>query len=316
MKLAMKAEDLSIIILTKNGSDLFKEVLAGLFSCDGIFETEILVIDSGSSDRTIEYATHHPQIRIHRIPPAEFGHGKTRNLGARMTTRPVIVYLVQDAKPATRDFLMRLAKPLIEEGFAGVFGRQLPQPWTNKIERIFLDSAYPDAREVRVCTEQRPLGIRDIFFSNVCSAIRRDVWERIPFDESLIMSEDQLWAKQALLAGHRLLYEPSALVFHSHNYGLRDVFRRNFDSGASLVGIAQDTFTNMASYEVRHLAWCMRELARAGDWWLVPHLLAYEATRATAFATGQQAHRLPRWTRRMLSLHKYHWEDNRAYVPR
>ena len=48
----------------------------------------------------------------------------------------------------------------------------------------------------------------------------------------------------------------------------------------------------------------------------LPGVLAYEATRATAFATGQQAHRLPRWTRRMLSLHKYHWEDNRAYVPR
>src|SRR6266852_2537335 len=137
----MKAEDLSIIILTKNGGDLFKEVLTGLFSCDGILETEILVIDSGSVDRTIEYATHHPHIRIHKIPTSEFGHGKTRNLGARMTTRPVIVYLVQDATPATRDFLMRLAKPLIEESFAGVFGRQLPRPWTNKIERIFLDSA-------------------------------------------------------------------------------------------------------------------------------------------------------------------------------
>src|SRR5258705_5556824 len=234
----MKASDLSIIILTKNGGELFADVLARLFECDGILEAEILVIDSGSTDRTIEYAMRHPQIRLHRIPAAEFGHGKTRNLGARMTTRPVIVYLVQDATPAMPDFLTRLAMPLSDEGLAGVYGRQLPRSWTNKLERIFLDSTYPDAREVRSCAERRALGIRDIFFSNVCSAIRRDVWERIPFDDSLIMSEDQLWAKQVLLAGQRLLYEPGAVVFHSHNYGLREVVKRNFYSGASLLGIA------------------------------------------------------------------------------
>jgi rhamnosyltransferase len=312
----MNASDLSIVILTKNGGDLFAEVLAGLFACDGILEAEILVIDSGSSDRTIEYAMQHRQIRIHKISPAEFGHGKTRNLGARMTTRPIIVNLVQDATPATPDFLMRLAAPLVEEGFAGSFGRQLPRPWTNKIERIFLERTYPDRREVRSCSGQQALEIKSIFFSNVCSAIRRDVWERIPFDESLIMSEDQLWAKQVLLAGHRLLYEPRATVFHSHNYGLADVFRRNFDSGASWVGIAHGTFASMAKYEIRHVAWCARELARHGDWWLIPYLFAYEGTRATAFSVGQRVHFLPPWVTRKLSLHKYHWKGDQILVPR
>ena len=312
----MKASDLSIIILTKNGGELFADVLARLFECDGILEAEILVIDSGSTDRTIEYAMRHPQIRIHRIAAAEFGHGKTRNLGARMTTRPVIVYLVQDASPARPDFLTRLTTPLGDEDFAGVYGRQLPRPWTNKIERIFLDSTYPDTREVRAWLEQRPLGIRDIFFSNVSSAIRRDIWARTPFDESLIMSEDQLWAKQVLLAGQRLLYEPGATVFHSHNYGLRDVFKRNFDSGVSLVGIAEDTFSTMVIYEARHLVQCVRRLLHGADLLWVPYLLAYEATRATAFALGQRAHYLPRWIRRRLSLHRYHWEGERTVVPR
>jgi rhamnosyltransferase len=316
MWVEMNASDLSIVILTKDGGDLFADVLAGLFACEGIREAEILVIDSGSSDRTIEYALDQPQIRLHKIPAAEFGHGKTRNLGARMTTRPVIVYLVQDATPATPDFLTRLAMPLSDEGFAGVYGRQLPRSWTNKLERIFLDRTYPDAREVRALAERRALGIRDIFFSNVCSAIRRDVWERIPFDESLIMSEDQFWAKQVLLAGHRLLYEPGAAVFHSHNYGLRDVFRRNFDSGVSLVGIAEDTFAAMAIYEARHLVHCVGGLLREADLLWIPYLFAYEATRATAFAVGQRAHFLPRWIRRRLSLHKYHWESDRTFVAR
>jgi rhamnosyltransferase len=310
----MNAKDLSIIILTKNGGDLFKDALAGLFACDGILEAEVLVIDSGSGDGTLDYVKNYPHIRIHRIPSSEFGHGKTRNLGARMTSGPIIVYLVQDATPATSDFLTWLTNSLGEEDFAGVFGRQVPRPSTNRIERIFLESTYPDHREVRAYSNQAGLGIRSIFFSNVCSAIRRDIWERIPFDESLIMSEDQLWAKQVLLAGHRILYEPHAMVFHSHNYGLKDVFKRNFDSGASLVGIAEDTFGRMASYEAQHLALCVRELARSGDLKLSPYLLAYEVTRATAFTAGQRAHLLPLWVKRMLSLHRYHWQDHQASI--
>lgn len=308
----MDPKHLSIVILTKNGGALFKEVLAGLFACEGISEAEVLIIDSGSSDDTLDYATEYPQIRIHKIPPSEFGHGRTRNLGARLTTGEIIVYLVQDATPATPDFLRRLTDPVADEDFAAAFGRQLPRPATNKIEKIFLEHTYPDRREVRACLDKQELGIKSIFFSNVCSAIRRDVWERIPFDESLIMSEDQLWAKQVLLAGQRILYEPSAMVLHSHNYGLKDVFKRNFDSGVSLIGITHDTFSGMASYELRYLGSSVRKLVRNGSWWLIPYLFANEATRATAFAAGQRAHLLPRWARRMLSLHKYHWNENGA----
>jgi rhamnosyltransferase len=309
----MNSNDLSIVILTKNGGELFAEVLKGLFACDGILESEILVIDSGSVDHTVERAMIYPQIRIHRIPATEFGHGSTRNLGARMTTRPVIVYLVQDATPTKPDFLTRLTMPLSTEGFAAVYGRQLPRPWTNKLEAMFLNSTYPDTREVRARVGQGPLGIRDIFFSNVCAALRRDVWEQIKFDETLIMSEDQLWAKQALLAGHRLLYEPDAAVFHSHNYGLPAVFKRNFDSGASLAGIAEDTFGAMWIYEVRHLVRCMSTLLREANVLWIPYLLAYEATRTVAFLMGQRAQLLPRWMNRKLSLHKYYWEEARTF---
>ena len=312
----MNARDLSIVILTKNGGELFRDVLAGLFACDGILDAELLIIDSGSNDNTLEYARECRQIRIHRIPSSEFGHGKTRNLGASLTTRPIIVYLVQDASPATSDFLARLTTSIADEGFAAVFGRQLPRPWTNKIERVFLNLTYPNVRKVRAYSNQGRLGIRDIFFSNVCSAIRRDVWEQIPFDESIIMSEDQLWAKQVLLSGERILYEPKATVFHSHNYKLNEVFKRNFDSGSSLVGIAEDAFLGMAVYEIRHLLLCAKELARHGDWWWVPYLFAYEITRTIAFAAGQKAHLLPGWVKRKLSLHKYHWERKQALVAR
>jgi rhamnosyltransferase len=308
----MKPSDLSIVILTKNGGGLFAEVLASLMACDGILDAEVLMIDSGSTDRTLAYARQYSHIRIHEIPSSEFGHGKTRNLGARLTSRPVIIYLVQDATPIAADFLTRLATPLADQSVAAVFGRQRARSWTNKIERMFLEKTYPNRRAVRSYSGKGPMKISDIFFSNVCSAMRREVWERIPFDETLIMSEDQMWAKQALLAGHSILYEPKAEVFHSHNYQLKEVFKRNFDSGVSLVGIAEDTFLSMIGYEFRYLSSCIGQLARKGELASLPSLLAYEATRTTAFAAGQRAHLLSTSVVRALSLHKYHWTVNRA----
>ena len=103
---------ISIIILTKNGGNLFQEVLAGLFACQGIDEAEIILIDSGSYDLTLEYAARYPKIQVHRILPDEFGHGRTRNLGARLSKGDILVFLVQDAIPTTPDFLIRLMAPL------------------------------------------------------------------------------------------------------------------------------------------------------------------------------------------------------------
>jgi hypothetical protein len=93
------------------------------------------------------------------------------------------------------------------------------------------------------------------------------------------------------------------------------VFKRSFDSGASLVGIAEDSFADMAGYEFLHLWSCTKELASGADWWRVPYLFAYEVTRTIAFASGQRAHLLPRSIKRKLSLHKYYWEGKRALVP-
>ncbi|MBF0531092.1 MAG: glycosyltransferase family 2 protein, partial [Deltaproteobacteria bacterium] len=218
---------ISIIILTKNAGRLFPKMLEGLFACTGIDETEIILIDSGSEDLTLEYAARYPRIKVHRILPAEFGHGRTRNLGARLAQGDILIYLVQDATPAAPDFLTRLTAPLSDSRVAAVYGRQLPQAFANPVEQFFLGETYPAIPRKGAYTASSKATIRNIFFSNVCSAIRRQVWARVPFDESLIMSEDQQWAKEVLTTGFLIIYEPGATVWHSHNYRLKQVLQRN-----------------------------------------------------------------------------------------
>lgn len=263
------------------------------------------MIDSGSTDATLEIAQRFP-VTLRRIPPAEFGHGRTRNLGASLAQSEYIVYLTQDAIPLSPDWLVRLVAHFAHENVAGVYGRQIPRDDTPPMERYLLGRLYSDQAAVRKIDGSSPIRLEEAFFSNVNSAIRRRVWERIPFDETVIMSEDQLWAKQVLMAGHRIVYDPAAAVRHSHTYTLGALFRRYFDSGVSLLGVADDSLPQIMRAYVRHFAGEAAYISKNDPTWL-PRMVLYEATRAFAFALGRQHDILPRKMKGRLSQHSYYW---------
>lgn len=303
-----------MVLLTRNAGPRFEEVLDRLQACRGIERAEILVIDSGSSDATPEIAARYPNVRLTRIPPEEFGHGRTRNLGASMARGETLVFLVQDATPAGPELLECLVAPLVARPeVAAVYGRQVARPEASPVEAEFLRQVYPEtAVERRLEAGGEPVRLASVFFSNVCSALRRSVWERFPFDESLIMSEDQRWARDVLSAGMRVAYQPSAVVLHSHDYGPKKLFQRNFDSGYSLRGITQDTAVSLIRYETRFLASACLGLWRRGQGRWIPRLLGDEIARSLGFALGRSAHRLPSGLRRRLSLHKGYWKSEGA----
>ncbi len=298
-----------MILLTRDAGPRFAEVLAALSACRGIDDAEILVVDSGSRDGTLELAAGLPGARILEIPPGEFGHGRTRNLGAAHARGEILVFLVQDATPLGEGFLESLVAPLEEDpGLAATYGRQIPRPEATPVEAEFLHHTYPPEPAVRrLDAASGRVGIGAVFFSNVCSALRREIWNRFPFDETRIMSEDQVWAREVLEAGHRIAYRPEAAVLHSHHYPLAKVFRRNFDSGCSLVGVTQDSPRAMLAYELGFLRAATGALRRRGQARWIPYLLVHELIRVLGFATGRKARWLPRPLRRFLSLHREHW---------
>lgn len=234
-------EWITIVLLTKNGERYLGEVLEATFAQRVDLPFEVLAIDSGSRDRTKEILSRYP-VRLTEIPPHEFNHGETRNLGARLAhpeTR-YLVYLSQDATPADEGWLAALIEPMREdEQVAGVFSRHLPRPSASpSLVRQLLTRWQTGGTERLV--KRMPPSPADfesnrffyIYFSNTSSAIRRSVWERIPFSP-LPFGEDADWAEQVLLAGYALVFEPCSKVFHSHDYGLLDLFRENADYAAS-----------------------------------------------------------------------------------
>jgi rhamnosyltransferase len=124
----------SVVILTWNGEDTVEECLHGVFSQKRDFELDVVMIDSSSTDRTLEIAARFPA-RVRVIDQRDFDHGDTRNMGAWLTDGELIVFLVQDAFPLRTDWLATLVRNFEDERVGGVFCRILPRPTAGPLVR-------------------------------------------------------------------------------------------------------------------------------------------------------------------------------------
>lgn len=302
---------ISIVIPVKNGGSDLARCLEAISRQQLGEEVEVVVIDSASSDGSVELARGHGAV-VREIPAAEFTHGRSRNLGAGIARGELLVFISQDAYPVGEDWLARLTAPLrSDEDVAGVYGRQLPHEGARPPERFFLDFLYGAERREQRVSGPAELTMETTLFSNVNAAIRRELWQRFPFPEDLVMSEDQDWSRRVLLEGYTVVYEPAAAVRHSHNYTLLGAFRRFFDSGAS----AENAYLAGEEQSVQALRSAALRYAREEFTWLwrtgqrrwLPYTAVYEGVKGLGLVLGANHRRLPLWLKRRLSALPSHW---------
>ncbi|WCN38094.1 glycosyltransferase family 2 protein [Aneurinibacillus uraniidurans] len=232
----------SVIIPTKNGGGIFQQVLNKVLDqeIDGIFE--VVIIDSGSKDGTVEFIEsirkENKKVILRKIAPNDFGHGKTRNLGASYANGEYLVFITQDALPFDNAWLKNLISIFDEDSeVVGVFGKHIPYDdcdifEKDNINRHFLNFGldttifYLDDKE----RYERDEGYRHLlcFYSDNSSAMRKSIWEKTPYPD-VDFAEDQLWAKKIIEQGYKKAYAPHSIVYHSHKYSLKEQFRRYYD---------------------------------------------------------------------------------------
>jgi rhamnosyltransferase len=251
----------SVLLPTKNGERYLPEVLRHVRAQRGGFQLcEIIAVDSGSRDRTVEILRRH-EVRLWQIQPHEFGHGRTRNFAAAQARGDFLAFLSQDATPVDERWLENLLVPLREDPLvAGAFSRHRPRPDCHPMEwhRIVAYELHSQS-EGRVYTavgnpdyEQNPARYR--FFSNTSSVIRRAVWEQIPFPD-VEFAEDQAWAEQVLRAGYKTAYAAKSVVIHSHGYGPWANFCRHFEHARAM----RELFAQPRSLGLRGcLSWALQ----------------------------------------------------------
>ncbi|MEW6237765.1 MAG: glycosyltransferase [Candidatus Omnitrophota bacterium] len=293
MNVINKVSFFSVVIPTLNAGDDFFYLLRQLRRQVNGDKLDILIVDSGSTDRTKNIAAQFG-VRIIEIDPASFNHGLTRNLGIQEAKSDFVCLLTQDAIPVNEFFLPLLGQTLEKEGAAGVCARQIPRDDASPLVRRDLEewlNGSPQKRlaDLRSCPDFFSSSPMNRFFlsvfDNVASLIRKEVWKKIPFPEAAF-AEDLEWAFRVICNGYSIVYEPEAMVVHSHERSSDYLYKRTF----------QDHYRLYEIFGVRTIPSrikVMRSiiLSTAKDWgWLM-----------------KSFHPHPIWLKRMFNVPRFAW---------
>jgi rhamnosyltransferase len=297
----------SVIIPTLDAGNLLEPLVASLRR-QTCAPDEIIVIDSSSTDDTAGQAVR-LGCRLLTTPRESFNHGKTRNTAAQTATGEALVFLTQDALPVNDRFLEELLKPL-RHGVAAAFARQVAYPGARPTEVFARSFNYPPQSSTRTGKDLQQFGIRTYFFSNVASAIRKDIFlEMGMFPDNVIMNEDMLFCSTLIEGGHTVMYAADAAVYHSHDYSTAQTFQRYFDIGAFYAAyFANSSSLNItttgASYTRQLLGYLLREKMYRH----IPFFIMETFAKFIGFHVGRMHNFLPLAFKRKLSLHRFFWK--------
>ena len=218
---------ISVVIPVLNGAEYLEEVLDAVWRQQLDEEFEVLVIDSGSTDGSLEIVRSFPAVRLIEIDKSAFGHGRTRNMGVRETTGNLIAFLTQDATPASAHWLAAYRAAFeLEPNIGAAFGPHLPRKGVSPLmARLLIDHFNSFSADGKPVVQHSG---DTTYLSNSNSCIARAAWQQTPFRD-IAYSEDQAFGADILANGWSKVYAPDAAAWHSHDYGTVETFKRYFD---------------------------------------------------------------------------------------
>lgn len=213
----MKTPRISVVIRTLNEERYLKELLSAIQSqvVPGL-TFEVVIIDSGSTDRTLKIANEFC-CRITYIEKQDFTFGRSLNWGSEFALGDYLVYVSGHCIPASNSWLAKLVHPLVTGQAGYSYGRQIGRDTTKFSERRLFEKYFPAVSEIPQ---------KGFFCNNANSAISREVWQELRFDENVTGLEDMELAKRYVESGGAVAYVSDATVFHIHNESWRQTRRR------------------------------------------------------------------------------------------
>ena len=307
------AETVSVIIPTLNAEKTLNALL-GAIALQTVKPTEVLVVDSGSTDRTLEICRNYEFVRCLSIRREDFDHGGTRDWALGQTTDDYVLFLTQDALPTGDGYIAAMLSMFADERVAACCGRQIAGEGASQIEKMTRSYNYPDQSHVRGGESIATLGIKAFFLSDACSAYRRTAYDEVGgFLSPILTNEDMQIARSFLEGGYLIAYCADAAVYHAHEYSFAQEFRRNFDIGCFLSGFEKGLPGVRAESEgVRYVRWMLAGLIKAHAWGQCLRFLKLCAAKALGVTLGRRAERMPLKLKRMLSANKAYWGKQKS----
>lgn len=250
-----KVPDVSIVILTKNGGSPLRESIKRIFSQKVPFVYEVIIIDSGSTDDTLDFLKSYP-VRLFQIKPKDFSFGPTRDFGFSQARGEYIVTVSQDVVPADNNWLQNLVIPLLNDEADAVQGENIVPDdgktfFWEKIDRFYFTNESTEFNKSN----------GGVFLSCTHLAIKKRVWEEAHFG-SCPMGEDKILQKKLHSKGYKIIFRREAVAYHGHHYDLKSLIKRceNEGFGWKYVGVKY-SFAQMLK-DLKQPMWVYGKLIR------------------------------------------------------
>jgi len=212
----MSEPDVSIIIRTLNEERYLPELLSSIQEQQSSFSHEVVLIDSGSTDNTLNIAEQF-DCRILHISRAEFSFGRSLNRACAAAHGVYFVLISGHCIPCDQHWLQNLVQPLVQGLVQYCYGRQVGGPQTYWSECQIFAKYFPDESSIPQ---------QGYYCNNANSAILARTWQQYKFNDELTGLEDMDLAKRLVAHNGKVGYTKDAVVYHIHHEDWRQVQRR------------------------------------------------------------------------------------------
>lgn len=252
----MSRPKVSVVVRAYNEERFIRRLFTGL-SVQSQPDFEVILVDSGSTDSTVEIAKEFGA-SILSISKSDFSFGRSLNLGCAAARGEYLVFASAHVYPARVDWLDMLTRPFEDDRIGLVYGMQRGNELTKFSEHQIFKKWFPHESTANQLS---------YFCNNANCAVRRDIWEAQPYDEHLTGLEDLAWAKALKRRGMKITYSAEAEVVHVHDETWDRVRNRYRREAVALKSIEPDlrfTITDLVRLVCSNVSADLREASRQG----------------------------------------------------
>ena len=305
----MTRKSVDVIIPTFHPDGTLRELLS-MLSKQTVPPDHILIVNTDESGLDEKLIKGTERAEVFHIAADEFDHAATRNLGAEFSGADYIICMTQDAVPADERLIEELLGSFSDPLVKAAYARQLPKSDSRIAEGFTRLYNYPPEGFVKSIEDLPELGVKTFFCSNVCAAYDHKLFREMKgFSAPAVFNEDMVYAARLIRLGYSIAYAADAQVYHSHNYGNIQQFKRNFDNGASWA-MRPEIFSGIPSSGegMGMVKYVLGQMAEAGRWGLMLPFIVQCGFRFLGFRAGRMYKHLPRRLVYAFTSNRSFWE--------
>lgn len=216
---------IDIICPLYNAEEYIDDLYKSLLLQKNVNVGKILFLLTESKDNS-EQLLRNNKCNYEIVKKSEFSHSLTREKAAMKSNADIVCFITQDVVIKDDKWLYNLTKNILKENCAAAYSRQITK--YNNIEKYTRERNYPDYSFMRSKNDIEKYGLRTFFFSDAASAVDLKAFKKVKGYDSkkLTISEDMYLAYKLITNGYKISYESDSIVYHSHNFTLKQIYDR------------------------------------------------------------------------------------------